>query len=452
MDDKVLEERLKQLKKSYDRIPSVNSPQTIMEHIQKNENKRVQKTRFHFPYVASFVGVLLLGSILGMQFFRELPSKDQSDLSAQSQLYKEEEASLADTSEAAPFSEPDVKENSSYEVTDERYNEAVRDLSLIYNQLAEDMRNKLFMKEISQYSFVQEAEGKLNEFKAIAKRGAKSDQDFLRLWDEHRQFIIQKMMTLEMAYWELEREAQTKDIPTESDVEVRLESLIQKQSEFLPAYQERWRIVQTEIKSIDNMDALIKQLNDEQAVSSETIQQFKAMALSSGYKFYHEGEGIVGLQIDFQRTHETFEPYISPAFKHRLEMLSKKQIAVDGTLNLSFEQLGDHIAELEKAILEDPSSFGASMLYEQYKKAFRYYLSGTDNASLLNSQGVLKESVKKDYQRFVKEHAGTRASTVIKEHYEKWESSDFRSAGEGMEISAVIPELLGESTQGAEGQ
>lgn len=443
MDDKIFEQRLKQLKDSYERIPPVSSPQTIMEHIQKHEKKKERKTWFHLPYVASFIGVIFLGAIFGMQFLQQLSLDSESNLSARSQQQNDEAELRADDHKAMnQLAESKIEEAPSDQLSDEKYNEAVRDLSMIYDQLAADMKNKLVAEEIDHYSFVKEAQKKLNEFKTSAKKESKSEEQFLQLWDEHRTFIIQKMENLDIEYAELQRDTKAENGQIQGHIESRLQSLIDKQNELLPAYQERWRNVQSEIASIDDMNAFLKQLNDVQSSSSKGIQEFKLFAVGSGYEFYDDGEGIIGLRIDFKEMQKIFNPYISPAFQQRLEMLSEKKIAVDGTLNVTFEQLGDYIVELEKIILSDPSSSGANMLYEQYKQALGYYLLGIDNRFIFDSSDVLKEEVKRNYQMFLKVHGDTKTYNAVKKHYEMLERLEFKNVDEVKEAKIDYPVLL----------
>ncbi|WP_078414161.1 hypothetical protein [Priestia abyssalis] len=443
MDDKIFEQRLKQLKDSYERIPPVSSPQTIMEHIQKHEKKKERKTWFHLPYVASFIGVLLLGAIFGMPFLQQLSLNGESNLSARSQQKNDEVELKADDGKTVnQLAESKVMEAPSYQLSDEKYNEAVRDLSMIYDQLAANLRNKLVTEEIDHYSFVKEAQKKLNGFKTNVKNESKSEEQFIQLWDEHRTFIIQKMETPDIEYAELQQDAKAEDGQMQDYTESSLQSLINKQNELLPAYQERWRNVQSEITSINDMNAFLKQLNDVQSSSSKGIQEFKLFAVGSGYEFYDEGEGMVGLRIDFKRMQKIFNPYIGPAFRQRLKMLSEKKIAVDGTLNVTFEQLGDYIVELEKTILADPSSPGANMLYEQYKQALGYYLLGIDNKSIFDSRGTLKKEVKQNYRMFLKAHGDTKSYNAVKKHYEMLERFDFKNVDEVTKAKIDYPVLL----------
>ncbi|HWO98413.1 MAG TPA: hypothetical protein VNM45_19190 [Bacillus sp. (in: firmicutes)] len=453
MDDKMFEQRLKQLKDSYERIPPVSSPQTIMEHIHKHEKKKERKTWFHLPYVASFIGVLFIGSILGMQFIHE-PSLEESNLSARSQQKKGEvEPPVDDGDTANQLMESKLKEEAPNQLSDEKYNEAVHDLSMIYDQFAADMKSKLATEEIDHYSFVKEAQEKLDGFKANAKTESQSEEQFLQMWDEHRTFIIQKMMTPDIEYAELEQDVKAEDGQIKSHVESRLQSLINKQSELLPAYQEKWHNVQSEITSIDDMNTLLKQLNDVQFQSSKGIQEFKLFAVGSGYEFYDEGEGMIGIHIDFKRMQKNFKPYISPAFQKQLEMLSEKKIAVDGTLNVTFEQLGDYIVELEKTILADPdpSSPGAKILYEQYKQALHYYLLGINHRFIFDSSGTLKEEVKQNYRMFLQKHGDTKTYNTVKQHYDLLESFNFKNVDEVTKAKIHYPVLLtGDETVNSE--
>lgn len=439
----MFEQRLKQLKDSYERIPTVSSPQTIMEHIQKHEKKKERKTWFYLPYTASIVGVLLLGTILGIPFLQQLSIDSEPNLSARSQQKNDAAELKADDDKTVnQLTESRIKEDTPYQLSIEKYNKAVLDLSMIYDQLAAELKNKLVTEEINHYSFVKEAQEKLNGFKVSVKKESKSEEQFLQLWDQRRAFIIQKMATPDIEYAELEQDAKAEDGQIQGEIEFRLQSLINKQNELLPAYQERWRNVQSEMTTIDDMNTFLKQLNDVQSPSSKGIEEFKRFAVDSGYKFYDQGEGTVGLEIDFKRMQKNFSPYIGPAFQQRLEMLSEKNIAVDGTLNVTFEQLGDYIVELEQTILADPSSPGANMLYEQYKQALNYYLLGIDNRLIFDSKGTLKEEVRKNYQVFLKTHEDTKAYSVVKKHYDMLERFDFKNVNEVTNVKIDYPVLL----------
>jgi hypothetical protein len=451
MDDKMLEQRLKQLKDSYDQLPTVNSPQTIMEHIQKHEIKRKKRTWFHLPYVASFIGVLLIGSILGMQFFNQLPAKDQSNLSASPKQSKEQIDQKEKQKEQRENNPNNDKKSSSYHVSEEKYRKALKDLSMLYDQLAGDMKQKLHTEEIEHYTFVKEAKEKLNKFQTKEKTEFKSEQDFMGYWDEHRAVIAQKMLTPDIQYAELERDAKAEDGQIGGYIESRLQSLLEKQNELLPAYQERWMDLQSAIPSVNDIDALLGQLNSTQPQDSEEINEFKLFALGSGYEFYHAGEGMIDVRINYKAMQKTFHPYLSPAFEQRLDLLSKKKIALDGTLNIPFEELGDYIVKLEKTILADPSSPGAKALYEQYKQALGYYLLGIDHALVFDSNGVLKEEVKQNYEQFLTTHEDTETYKVVKPFFETMKEFNFKKVDEGTKFKINYPILLKSAkTQGRE--
>ncbi|MFC3886731.1 hypothetical protein ACFOU2_25805 [Bacillus songklensis] len=449
MDDKMFERRLKQLKNSYEQLPTVSSPQTIMEHIQKREVKHSKRTWFHLPYVASFIGVLLIGSILGMQFFNHLPAKNQSNLSALPKQSREQISQENNEKDQQGNNQNNDEKSSSYKVSEKEYKEALKDLSMLYDQMAGDMKEKLHTEEIEHYTFVREAKEKLNAFQTKAKTETKSEQGFFRYWDEHRTVIIQKMSTPDIQYAELERDAKAEDGQMRGYIESRLQSLLEKQNELLPAYQERWSDLQSTIPSVRDIDALLGQLNSTQSQDPEEINEFKLLALGSGYEFYDAGEGMIDLRVNYKGMQEKFHPYLSPAFEQRLDLLSKKKITVDGTLNITFEELGDYIVKLEKTILADSSSPSAKTLYEQYKQALGYYLLGVDNMVVFDSNGVLKEEVKQNYEHFLTTYEDTKTYKVVKPFFEMLKEFKFTNVDEVKKFQINYPVLLkSEETQG----
>ena len=73
MEDKLLEDRLKKLKGSYNEIPTKSSPQKLLNEIMKTE--KPQKKKLIMPYVASFIGILLLAGVLGTQLIGQQESR-----------------------------------------------------------------------------------------------------------------------------------------------------------------------------------------------------------------------------------------------------------------------------------------------------------------------------------------------------------------------------------------
>ncbi|UPG65014.1 hypothetical protein [Metabacillus endolithicus] len=71
MDEKLFEERMRNLKQSYEQVPSVSSVDKIVNKVKTSEKPFKKRMRLQLPYVASFIGVLLIGGILGAQLLKQ---------------------------------------------------------------------------------------------------------------------------------------------------------------------------------------------------------------------------------------------------------------------------------------------------------------------------------------------------------------------------------------------
>ncbi len=71
MDDKMLEKRLDLLNKSYKKLPSQTRTNDILKAIKEEQSPKRKRVHIHWPYVASFIGVLLISSVLMLQFTME---------------------------------------------------------------------------------------------------------------------------------------------------------------------------------------------------------------------------------------------------------------------------------------------------------------------------------------------------------------------------------------------
>ena len=69
MDDKMLEKRMETLNKSYERMPVKMDVSEVIKAIENERSPKKQKRKFiHWPYAASIFGVLLISSVLLLQF------------------------------------------------------------------------------------------------------------------------------------------------------------------------------------------------------------------------------------------------------------------------------------------------------------------------------------------------------------------------------------------------
>lgn len=405
MDDKFLEKRLQNLKSSYEELPTVSKPKDIVTKIKLTERKPKKKYLFHLPYVASFIGVLLIGSLLAVQLLN-----DEKDLQQGGNNKGTEQ------SEQQVPTQEDIEGKS-------------QELRLYYEELLTDLKSNLEIENVAQYSFVEDSQYVVERFGDPSFKVFTSKQDLNDYFENTKYYITQKLLTPEQQISVLsQREIQ---IP---DDEVL--GLIIKQEEILntnyePKWNELLNTVYSEVNEIV-LPTMLERLNSRYDFESEEVNHFAKAVVSNGFIFEHVGEGMIGISKDYSRLSQL---NVSQQITDYFTMIQER-IVMDAALMISWNELSDRIVKLERFILSNPNFPDNKVLYELYKRYFTFYTTDLLDNTPIYERNVLIEEVKRSYERFMEMNKDTETYQEIKEFYMKLEGNDFNRVD-----NPEIPEL-----------
>ncbi|MCH1625489.1 hypothetical protein [Fredinandcohnia quinoae] len=406
MDEKMFEERLTQLKSAYNEMPSVTKTDEVIMKIKETE-KPVWKRKFHLPYVASFIGVLILGGILSTQFISEYKEKSNSEII---QPVKEEQ------------------------VTKSLIEEHADELETFYQKRLKELQTELNLDKVERFSFVIEAEEKVRNFRESSPLIYASEKNLSIRYEEVKNEIDRKLMTPSQEILLLTKSEE--NIPDEE-----IDELLNKQNELLSVFQSNWTELYWEYyKGIPNHDDLLNVLMNDKEFQGTDIGKLALDLVENGYDVISL-EGMPEVAVNYKSGVSSL-PKISESMKKYLEIKSLR-VAADGGLTISWNELSDLIIEIEKLILANNQSFIRNedliTLYSQY---FNFYMYDRLPNSSIYENDLLKDEVKKSYERFIllyKVNQDTNSGRAIEAFYKLLEENDFKRVTEQV---PRIPQLV----------
>ncbi len=406
MDDKFLEKRLQNLKSSYEELPTVSQPKDIVTKIKMTERKSKKKFLFHFPYAASFIGVLLIGSLLALQL---LDDKQEVQHGGNNQ---------------------DTEQSEQQVPTQEEIEEKSQELRIYYEELLTNLKTNLETENIDQYSFVKDSKNVVDRFGDPSFKAFTSKQDLNDYFDNTKYYITQKLQTPEQQLSALSQR-QT-EIPDDEIL-----GLIIKQEEILKTiYEPEWNTHSNAIyseMSDSSLSVILERLNSKHDFKSEDVNTFAKTVVSNGYIFEHVGEGMIEISKDYSRLSQL---NVSQQITDYFTMIQER-IVMDAALIVTWNELSDRIVKLERFILSNPNFPDNKILYELYSKYFTFYTTSLLDNTPIYERDVLIEEVKNSYQRFMEVNKGTETAQVINEYYQRLEENNFNRVD-----NPEIPELI----------
>ncbi|MFC0271026.1 hypothetical protein ACFFIX_06130 [Metabacillus herbersteinensis] len=404
MEDKLLEDRLQKLKGAYNEIPTKTSPEKIINEIKKTEKPK--KKRTIMPYVASFVGVLLLAGVLGTQLIGQQGSKPTNP----EQI---EEMELPTTAE-------DI-EKKNYEIRG------------YYERKVDELNNLFAMEDVEQYGFVQEAKQ--------AVKTMENRKDYTTKVElENYSSIVKEIIDARVSMPEVEYELLKSKVRNGEKIsDEELLAYLEKLDMMYEQYFERWYGSYREagvtdiVKHVDDLSKGNIVSEDEDYLN--LVSELKM----SGYSFFNEGEGDIGIEPDYQRFSEELAASLSEEMILYLQVQGEKRVAMDAALSISHEELGERIIRVEEFMTENPNFKDINIFKDRYLRWIEIYLNGIPNSTVSNLDGSLKQEVKENFEKIIKDHKNTETAKIIGNFYQEIEANNFMYNAELSSYSIDIP-------------
>ncbi|KKI89954.1 hypothetical protein WQ54_22705 [Bacillus sp. SA1-12] len=409
MDDKLFEERMRSLKQSYEKLPTVSSSDKIMDQIKRQEKPVKKRAVFQLPLVASFIGVLIIGGILGIQ------------LMSQSTNFR--------TGEEGPKNQP---------VTNKEIEEAINETRGLYERNLDQLNENLKFEEAEQYRFVQEAKAAVERFEQRKNYESQAELETYR--DKVKEIITYRVSMPNEEFELFKKDAVNGEEITESQLYSYLDKLELLHELFFEEWYDLFIQNQHSITDIENY---VKQLNDGNLIEGdqEFIELTKTLR-AYGYIFFHEGEGGINFKPDYTDVYKSLEKALTEDAKVYLKIKSEKEAFMDGALAISHPELGKRLLEIEEFILKNPSSPIAEELKIQYQYYLASYLLGMNNTSIVIEGEKLKEEIKINFEKLISENKFSETAKVVEEFYQKLKAAQFILTDELRAEEITLPDIL----------
>lgn len=338
MDDKQFEERMNQLKKSYENIPTKSAPAAIMKHIVQQEKPKKRKT-FKLPYVASFIGVLLLGGLIGGQ------------LISQNSLII------------------DKKEKNSAKITAEQVESAKNEIRGLYERKVDELGEKLDFDQVEQYRFIQDVEETVDRFEE--KSSYKNEKE-LKTYMEKVEEEINRRVSLPNEEYAYIKKKVVENEPIQDDFILDYLDKLDAMSE---NFNSKWWLEYNREVIMPTKEAIDELNSKNVSVAPNEFTEFTDRIVTYGYRFYLEGEGSISFQINLDKIIKDFTGQISEELESYLYLKDYVQDVQD-ILNELYhdETMLKNIARLETFILQNENFRNREDLKKVYHDALTHFL------------------------------------------------------------------------------
>ena len=413
IDNKVFEERMRKLKNSYEQIPEVSSTEKIMEVVKQNEKPIKKRMSFQLPYVASFIGVLLLGGILAMQL-------------------------LSQTNNLTNSGKAPTEDTINQTVTEAEIEMAIKEIRGHYERKLDELKEELQFEDAQQYGFVQEAKKAVEKFE---RRKNYVSQTEITTYMESVNDIITLRVSMPDEEFELLQTAAKSGGTIKNN---QLFGYIDKLNMLHERFHEQWiPLYERNQHTITDITAYVNELNNGNELTGDPdyLELIKTLR-ENGYYFYHEGEGYVNLKPDYTNIYNQLADSLGDDAKLYLKLETEKKLLMDGALTSSHKELGERLLEMESFVLNNPSFSKVEQIKEQYRIYIDVYLKGINNTRIVTEEGEISNDVKANFEALINENKYSETAKIVNRYVQKLEETQFILSDELRAEVIELPKAL----------
>ncbi|WP_113926712.1 hypothetical protein [Bacillus sp. P14.5] len=396
MDDKSFEKRMKKLNERYDSMSPKTDVSRVIQEIEKEHNpKRDKRIVIHWPYAASFIGVLLIASILLVQMIGG-ESAGLLESGEQGELPAAEREELADEVE------------SHYKV---RRIQAIGILGLTEEGFQLTEMGSTAENYVS-FNLQRLSDGD------VKSQGV----DFL---GEVKESLDDMLRTPQQILFEVKGETLTTE---EADQWVK---------EYFNAHRGLMRIYENEMQKyrqewereaadgqLESRDILTDRKN---SFSDELIQLVEG-ATGNGISLTYSDTSR-RFRADTDMEYITFvlsSGELPEVYLNVLKLKSLPGSLNGGVISTNWSSAGKNLLLYEEVLagLPEDSEFREEFKME-YTALLRMYTKGSTAQPLFNKNGTLKEDIKESYEEILELHEHSETAVRILPYYQKLKENDF---------------------------
>ncbi|WP_175990524.1 hypothetical protein [Bacillus sp. Marseille-Q1617] len=389
MDDKMFEKRLELLDRSYKKMPPQTDSASIISVIRKEQSLSVKKRSrplIHWPYAASFIGVLLIGTVLVLQLTL---GSDSAHEPQQSGPQSSQAGYSNETSEELDAQIEDAK--ALYEL---RKTQAMARLGL---------NNSMF----SGTQFNRDAQGHLLYVETIPKRNYPLDQK-LEWVNNGKEWIEESLRTPDMMIGTL------KGGMTMMEAEIWTAEFLEKQKGLLPLYEEKLQKYKEWWKPhIENGEINVKELNAVQHYPPEFRSILGGMTNNAVKLIYNKKQDVLETSIDLEYVNMISNNALPEVYVSYIQT-SQSPVLAAGEITTGWKEAGDRLMLLEDMLkkLPEDSRFRNEVELD-YDLLYQHYVNGGVNQPIFTEMGQLKPEVQEAYQYLVENYSSYKTAESL---------------------------------------
>ncbi|MTH55541.1 hypothetical protein GKZ89_19285 [Bacillus mangrovi] len=398
MDDKEFDERLAQLGTAYNSLPAITGSKEIAEKVFKKEGKKKQRF-LKLPAAAGFAGVFLAGGLLAFQILGGQGEMNNGTFVQQNN----------------PPSQNEIQEKTS---------QAQQLFKDRLNELKTDTGNE----DAELYPFVQEAQDSIQAF---------SSQPFANKKELDRQYakltalIDTRVSSIADT---ADRLAETKRTG-ENITNDELLLLLAKQDQMFEWYTEKWQNIASDAApGSGGFEAALVSMNSG-SYGDEEIRPVISEIRNAGYRFFHEGEGMINIQPDYSWTSAKLEGSLEKEAAEWLDLMLYEPFSSEGGVH-DYSKLANQLLKMEQYVLNHPNFGRIDQVKSEYKELLTAYIAG-GFYPLYDEPG--SPEFLKSYDWIKSEHASSATFQAVKPYEDLYNQGELEK-GQDPE-SGIVPDI-----------
>ncbi|XXM70533.1 hypothetical protein ACQ0QQ_12470 [Lysinibacillus sphaericus] len=410
MNDDMFEKRMELLDRSYKKMPVQTDANDIIKAIREEQNQSVKKRRplIHWPYAASFFGVLLIGTVLALQLTMggESPGDGEGQIRQASEQSEQNEILQAEMEDAKAL-------------YDLRKTQAMERLG--FNEEA-----------FSTTQLDKDAKGHLIYVESIPKRDYPLDQK-LEWVDRGKGWIEESLRTPDMMLNSL------KGGITMMEAEVWTKEFMEKQTDLLPIYETKLNEYKEAWKPhIQNGEINMKSLNALQPYPKEFRKMLDGIMNNAVGLTYNEKEDTLETSINFEYFNMISDNALPEVYVSYMKT-RQSSVLEAGEFTTGWKEAGDRLVILEQLLKELPEdSAFRNEVSRDFDLLYHYFVNGGVDQPIFSENGRLKPEVQDAYEYMAEKYPSYKSGDKVKEVLEELRKSNYMKPDRWVQHTPVI--------------
>ncbi|MGM0865664.1 MAG: hypothetical protein ACQEWF_13410 [Bacillota bacterium] len=406
MDDKMLEKRMELLNQSYKKIPDQTNPSDIIQTIKQEGKSQKKRPLIHWPYVASFIGVLLIGAVLILQLTMDEPGRqngNQADFAGES---------------------------------DQRLQREIEDAKAQYDLRKTQAMERLGFTEgiFNSTGIARDAGRQLTYIESIPKRDFSNERKVewvQRASDELTQILATPDVMMKNLKAPL----------TKEEAEVWVDDFIKKEQDILPLYEDELNKYGEYWKPyVENGEFNMKEFNHMKNDYPPKLWLLRDGIFNNAVKLSYNSETDqleTTLDVEYFRMITNREALPEG---YELYMITRFDPVIKaGEFTGTWKEAADRLMDYEKILKElpDNSRFRVEVKHE-YDLLYQYFTDGNVYQPIFDESDKLKSHVEETYRYILEKYPDYTTSLHLKEVYDELRHENFVKPDRWVQTTPVI--------------